>query len=76
MKGPDRPAKKGIQGDTVEVPADALYALEDAMLRLICEAIHYKDAKRGKQFLEKAVKAADEALSDWKQTRPAPMRVS
>lgn len=60
----------------VEVDADTLYKLEDAMLRLICESIHYKNTGIGKEFLQKAIDNADSLLSDWKRTRPAPMRVS
>lgn len=59
----------------ISVNADALYKLEDAMLRLICEAIHYKNTGVGKEFLQKAIDGADGLLSDWKKTRPAPMRI-
>lgn len=59
----------------IEVNADALYKLEDAMLKLICESIHYKNTGIGKEFLQKAIDNADGLLSEWKQTRPAPMRV-
>jgi hypothetical protein len=64
------------KGKMIEVEADNLYKLEEAMLRLILEAIHYRDTGVGKPHLTAAIDNADKLLSDWKQVRPAPMRIA
>jgi hypothetical protein len=61
---------------TIEVEADNLYKLEGAMLGLILEAILYRDTGVGKPHLTAAIDNADKLLSDWKQVRPAPMRIA